>query len=83
METVEFKQAITALEQLALVQCTVIMCSEVVWRHCQLATILNYLKLNGWHVWYIMGLGRVKAHHYNSPARIADGKLIYHSPNLL
>ena len=47
METEEFKKAITELEQIALMQPTVYMCSEAVWWRCHRSLVSDFLKAKG------------------------------------
>jgi uncharacterized protein (DUF488 family) len=77
METSEFSNGIQELETAALKFKTVYMCSEAVWWRCHRAMISDYLKLHGWDVIHIMGVGKAKEHPYTSPAKIVDGKLSY------
>lgn len=53
------------------------MCSEAVWWRCHRAMVSDYLKLNGWNVMHIMGIGKEVIHSYTSPARIINGELSY------
>jgi uncharacterized protein (DUF488 family) len=77
METDEFSKGIEELESAALKSQTVYMCSEAVWWRCHRAMISDYLKLRGWEVMHIMGVGKAKEHPYTSPAKIVNGKLSY------
>ncbi len=45
METVEFKNAIVVLEDIAHKQTTAYMCSEAVWRRCHRSMVSDYLKV--------------------------------------
>lgn len=78
METDEFKNAIADLEQIALNERTVIMCSEGVWWRCHRSMVSDYLLSIGWKVLHIMGPEKGTEHTYTKPARLADGKLTYH-----
>jgi hypothetical protein len=39
--------------------------------------ISDYLRLQGWDVMHIMGIGKAEPHSYTEPARIVNGKLNY------
>ena len=77
METEDFKNAVLELEQIALEAPTVYMCSEAVWWRCHRSMISDYLKVRGWNVQHIMGIGKSQEHPYTSPARIVDGEVVY------
>jgi uncharacterized protein (DUF488 family) len=77
METDEFKKGIIELESIALKQRTAYMCSEAVWWRCHRSMVSDYLKVSGWKVMHIMGVGKEEEHPYTSPARIINGKLNY------
>lgn len=82
METEEFAAAIRELEAIALKQTTAIMCAEAVWWRCHRSMVADYLKAKGWTVLHIMAIGKAQEHTYTSPARIADGNVIYYDENL-
>ena len=77
METSAFKEGIKELEKVALKQHTAYMCSEAVWWRCHRSMVSDYLKVRGWKVMHIMGIGREEEHPYTGPARIVDGELSY------
>lgn len=77
METDTFREGITELEKAALKMNTAYMCSEAVWWRCHRSMVSDYLKLHGWKVIHIMGIGKGEAHPYTSPARIVNGELSY------
>ena len=77
METNDFKTGIKKLEKIALKQRTVYMCSEAVWWRCHRSMVSDYLKVNGWKVMHIMGIGKEEEHPYTAPARIEKGELTY------
>ncbi len=77
METDSFKEGITELERIALNQRIAYMCSEAVWWCCHRSMVSDYLKLKGWKVMHIMGIGKEEIHPYTSPARIENGELSY------
>jgi uncharacterized protein (DUF488 family) len=77
METDPFKEGIKELEKIALKKRTAYMCSEAVWWRCHRSMVSDYLKVNGWTVMHIMGIGKEEEHPYTGPARIVGGKLVY------
>lgn len=77
METEPFKIAAKELMEIATHSATVYMCSEAVWWRCHRALVSDFLKVKGWTVYHIMGIGKEKEHVYTSPARIFKGKLSY------
>ena len=77
METNAFKIAITKLEAIAVNERTAYMCSEAVWWRCHRSLVSDYLKVNGWTVMHIMGIGKVEEHPFTSPARVVGDQLIY------
>ncbi len=77
METTDFDLAIRQLEQLAESTPVAYMCSEAVWWRCHRSLVSDYLKLQGWNVIHIMGIGKSEPHSYTSPARIENGNLVY------
>lgn len=81
METKEFENAIVNLENIALDQPTVYMCSEAVWWRCHRSMVSDYLKAKDWTVLHIMATGKVQEHKYTAPARIVDGNVLYSDEN--
>ena len=77
METNAFKDGIIKLANRALEQRTAYLCSEALWWRCHRSMISDYLRLQGWNVMHIMGIGKSEPHSYTEPARIVDGKLNY------
>ncbi len=77
METENFQNAVENLEELALQQPLVYMCSEAVWWRCHRSMVSDYLKAKGWQVLHIMGLNKVQEHPYTSPAIIIGDKVCY------
>lgn len=77
MVTEAFKEVIIELENIALKQRTAYMCSEAVWWHCHRSMVSDYLKVRGWKVMHLMGIGKEETHPYTSPARIVNGVLNY------
>lgn len=70
METDDFKNAVTELEDIALRSRTAYMCAEAVWWRCHRSMVSDYLKANGWKVMHIMAVGKAQEHPYTSPARV-------------
>jgi uncharacterized protein (DUF488 family) len=77
METDEFREGIERLIKAAATRPTAIMCSEAVWWRCHRSLISDYLKVQGYQVIHIMGVGKSEEHPYTSAARILDGELSY------
>ncbi|MBS1734054.1 MAG: DUF488 domain-containing protein [Bacteroidetes bacterium] len=77
METDTFKEGIRELEKIALKQRTAYMCSEAVWWRCHRSMVSDYLKVHGWKVMHIMGVGKEEEHPYTAAARIVNGELTY------
>lgn len=78
MQTDEFLNGIKQLTAIASVKRTAYMCSEAVWWRCHRSMVSDYLKLKGWKVMHIMGVGKAEEHPYTSPARVVNGRLLYH-----
>ena len=77
METSEFHDGVTELEQIGSEYATAYMCSEAVWWRCHRSLVSDYLKVKGWKVMHIMNIAKSDEHPYTKPARIEDGKLNY------
>jgi uncharacterized protein (DUF488 family) len=77
METDGFAKSVEELEKLAFEKKTAVMCAEALWWRCHRSMVSDWLKLNGWTVFHIMGIGKGEEHRYTKPARIVDGKLSY------
>lgn len=77
MEEPAFKKAIMELECPAHRKRTAYMCSEALWWRCHRALVSDYLKVKGWTVMHIMGIGKCEEHNYTSPARIVKEQLLY------
>ena len=77
METDEFEVAIKDLERLASGKRVALMCSEAVWWRCHRSMVADWLKVEGWLVWHIMGIGKQEEHPFTVPARVVEGKLNY------
>lgn len=82
METDGFRQAVVRLEQEALQAHTACMCAEASWRSCHRALLSDFLKHRGWKVIHIVGPSSSEEHPYTRQARIQNGQLNYHQPDL-
>ncbi|MBF6607168.1 MAG: DUF488 domain-containing protein, partial [Flavobacterium sp.] len=56
METDQFKNAASQLEELATKETVAYMCSEAVWWRCHRSMVSDYLKAKGWKVLHIMSV---------------------------
>jgi uncharacterized protein (DUF488 family) len=77
METEAFAEAVQELCRIAEKNTTAIMCAEVLWWRCHRSLVSDYLKWSGWNVIHIMGPGKSQEHHFTTPAKILNGRLIY------
>ncbi|MBA3513625.1 MAG: DUF488 domain-containing protein [Pyrinomonadaceae bacterium] len=77
MESVEFKQAIEELSELARKSRTAIMCAEAVWWRCHRSLIADYLKALGVTIIHLSNAKQSQIHPYTSAARIVRGRLSY------
>lgn len=77
METNEFRKGIQQLEKIAMQQRTVYMCSEAVWWRCHRSMVSDFLKVQGWEVMHIMGIGKEVEHPFTAPAAVVAGVLTY------
>jgi uncharacterized protein (DUF488 family) len=78
METLEFKNGIVRLLQLAqTVGPTAIMCAEAVWWRCHRALVSDYLKARSVEITHIIDAQKMQSHPYTSAARIVNGELTY------
>lgn len=77
METGEFREGIHELEKIAAQKRTVYMCSEAVWWRCHRSMVSDFLKVKGWEVLHIMGVGKETEHPFTAPASVVDGQLSY------
>ena len=82
MSSAPFVQAVSELEELASRENLAYMCAEAVWWSCHRSLISDYLKIRGWAVFNIMGLGKASEHPFTSAARIIEGELRYNDPGL-
>jgi len=79
METKPFFDAVKHLELIASTSRTAYMCAEAVWWSCHRSLLSDYLKMNNWSVYHIMGVNKAQEHPYTKPARIEHGRLLYNS----
>lgn len=77
MQSTEFKTGIHMLEKLAMEQPTAYMCSEAVWWRCHRSMVADYLKVHGWKVMHILGIGKEEEHPFTAPAKVVGGDLSY------
>jgi uncharacterized protein (DUF488 family) len=77
METPEFLEGMTRLEEVAANAKTAYMCSEAVWWRCHRSLISDLLKVKGWIVMHIMEVGKANEHPYTGAAQIINGRLSY------
>ena len=77
METVEFKQGIEKLLELAHKSRTAVMCAEAVWWRCHRSLIADHLKAIGVTVVHISDEKHEEIHPYTTAARINEGRLTY------
>lgn len=82
METEEFRRGLAELMTLAQDQRVAIMCAEAVWWRCHRALVSDALMADGWRVMHIMSDGSVRPHRFSAPARLVDGELTYHQPEV-
>ena len=77
METVEFKQGIEKLGELARTSMTMFMCAEALWWRCHRSLIADYLKALGATVIHVIDEKQTEIHPYTSAARVIQGRLSY------
>lgn len=82
METEDFGKAVSILENYALEQPVVYMCSEAVWWRCHRSMVSDYLKARGWKVLHIKKADEAEEHPYTTPARVAGKRVFYYDQNL-
>lgn len=82
METDDFARGIAELIAVAEREPTAYFCAEAVWWRCHRSLVSDYLKVHGWRVMHIMGVGRAEEHPYTSAARVVDGQVRYYDPGL-
>jgi uncharacterized protein (DUF488 family) len=77
MESLEFKEGIGALLDVARKETTAIMCAEALWWRCHRSLIADYLKASGVEVIHILDARKTETHPYTAAARIVEGCLSY------
>ncbi len=77
METVEFKQGLEQLGELARKGTTAVMCAEALWWRCHRSLIADYVKALGATVIHVSDQRKVENHPYTSAARVVQGRLSY------
>jgi uncharacterized protein (DUF488 family) len=77
MQSQEFLNAITRLQDIASSRRVAYMCSEAMWWKCHRALVSDYLKAKKWNVQHIMDVSKSGEHPYTSPAQEVQGKLFY------
>lgn len=77
METEVFNEGLEELKRLASKKRTAYMCSEAVWWRCHRSMVSDALKVQGWKVNHIMGVGKETEHPYTGPAKIKGDRLTY------
>jgi uncharacterized protein (DUF488 family) len=81
MQTKEFRDALSRLEQLAAAQPTAIMCAEALPWRCHRRLIADALVAKGWTVLDIFSPGRAKPHLLTEFAQIRGEQVVYPEPN--
>lgn len=66
MSTEEYQKGIDRLQEIALENNTVIMCSEILWWRCHRALISDDLKLKGWNVIHLFSMEKLEEHTYTT-----------------
>lgn len=82
MASTEFNAAMARLETEAEQLPTAYMCAEAAWRNCHRSLISDYLKAKGWNVLHLVDLHKKEEHPYTKEARLVNGQLSYHRPDL-
>lgn len=77
METVEFKQGLEQLVELARKNRTAVMCAEALWWRCHRSLIADYLKALGATVIHVSDEKQGQIHPYTTAARVDQGRLSY------
>jgi uncharacterized protein (DUF488 family) len=81
MQTVEFRQGLTALSQFASSCPTTVLCAEAVWWQCHRRLLADALIVRGIPVLHILSKAEPKPHELSEFAREEGGGVIY--PGLL
>ena len=77
MDTTDFKEGVSKLEDIAAKYKSAYICSEDVWWRCHRSMVSDYLKWKGWKVLHIMAENRSEEHPFTAPAKIVEGELSY------
>ncbi len=77
METVEFKQGLEQLGELARKGTTAVMCAEALWWRCHRSLIADYLKTLGATVIHVSYEKQGQIHPYTTAARVVQAQLSY------
>lgn len=83
MASVEFRQGVMKLLEIARGHRTAIMCAENDYRRCHRQLLSDYLLANGVTVQHILPDGEVKPHALTARGRTADGTVTYPGPPTL
>ena len=82
METEDFQKGLNTLIAIAQKETTAYMCAEALWWRCHRSMVSDALKVKGWEVRHIMGIGKYEIHPYTTPARLVGDKICYYDENL-
>jgi uncharacterized protein (DUF488 family) len=82
MTTEAFRSGIQRLVRMAEAKPVAIMCAEALWWQCHRSLISDYLKAAGLTIWHILSANKLQLHPFSGAARLVDGKLSYHKPEL-
>lgn len=84
MDTVEFRDAASALVARAGRERLAVMCAETVWWHCHRMLLADALTMRGATVVHLLDVGRHQAHRPHPTVRSgADGWPVYDVPDTL
>lgn len=81
METLDFREGVYRLKDVASASRTCYFCSEAVPWQCHRSMISDHMLSEGWDVTHIMGVDATQPHTFTEPASIIDGRLSYHQPH--
>ncbi|NML44149.1 DUF488 domain-containing protein [Ramlibacter sp. G-1-2-2] len=80
LRTEEFAEGLDVLLNMGEACPTAMMCSELLWWRCHRSLVADVLVFSGFEVTHIVNERESKPHPYTSPARVADGQLLYPPP---
>lgn len=83
MSTVEFRQGVERLLEIASRRRTAMMCAEAVFWRCHRRLVSDYLLAHGVTVQHIMPSGELHSHTMTTGARVNAGELTYPAADLL